>query len=113
MNEQLKVFIGGRIKTYRKAKGLTQAELGERIERSDEALSNLERGKSLPEISTLIAVAKELERPIQDFLPKKASYRSKSASRLSDEAELSALASSLSDRQLNIALEQLKALSNL
>jgi len=113
MDEQLKAYIGGRIKTYRKAKGLTQAELAAKIERSDEAISNLERGKSLPEVPTLVAVAKELERPVQDFLPSQSSYQNKSPSRLSNEAELSSLVSGMSDHQLGIAIEQLKALSNL
>jgi len=83
MDVQLKPYIGGRIKTYRKAKGLTQAELGAKIERADEAISNSEREKSLSEVSTLIAVAKELVRLIQNFLPPQTNYQKKSASRLS------------------------------
>lgn len=113
MDEKLKAFIGGRVKSYRKAKGITQAELGDRIERSDEAISNLERGKSLPEIQTLIALASELGKSVQDFLPDQGSIAGKSHVRLGKEAELSSLASNLSDQQLDIAIAQVTALSGL
>ena len=45
--------IGVRVRTLRKRRGLTQAELAGRIGRSVEALSVLERGRSTPTLPVL------------------------------------------------------------
>ena len=44
-------FIGKRIASARKAAGLTQAELSEKIEISEKYLSRIECGKQLPSIA--------------------------------------------------------------
>lgn len=64
MSKHLKTYIGGQVKTLRKQSGLTQADLGEQIGRTAEAISNVETGKSLPSLDTLIAVAEALGVPL-------------------------------------------------
>ena len=59
-NEELKARVGGSIARLRKARGLTQAELAERINYSDKAVSKWERAESLPDVLTLINLAEQL-----------------------------------------------------
>ena len=59
-NEELKTVVGGNLARLRKDRGLTQAELAERINYSDKAVSKWERGESLPDVLTLLSLAREL-----------------------------------------------------
>ena len=59
-NEELKSRVGANIARLRKARGLTQAELAERINYSDKAVSKWERAESLPDVLTLISLAEHL-----------------------------------------------------
>ncbi len=60
-NEQLKAQVGSNIAALRKARGMTQAELAERISYSDKAVSKWERAESLPDVLTLTAIAQVLD----------------------------------------------------
>ena len=53
--------VGEQIATLRKAKGITQNELGERIGVSFQAVSKWERGETLPDITLLPDLAKIFE----------------------------------------------------
>ena len=59
-NEELKISVGSGIARLRRERGLTQAELAERINYSDKAVSKWERGESLPDVLTLLNLAREL-----------------------------------------------------
>ena len=59
-NEELKSRVGANIARLRKERGLTQAELAERINYSDKAVSKWERAESLPDVLTLISLAEHL-----------------------------------------------------
>lgn len=56
-----------RIRTIRKRRGLTQEALAEKIDRTADAVSQLERGRSLPSFETLERLAFALDVPIRDF----------------------------------------------
>lgn len=56
MND-IKSIIAKNIADLRLAKGMTQLELAEQLHYSDKAVSKWERGESVPEISTLKAIA--------------------------------------------------------
>ena len=60
-NEELKNRVGANIARLRKSRGLTQAELAERINYSDKAVSKWERAESLPDVLTLINLAEQLD----------------------------------------------------
>ena len=60
-NEELKNRVGSGIARLRRERGLTQAELAERINYSDKAVSKWERGESLPDVLTLMNLAQILE----------------------------------------------------
>ena len=59
-NEELKSRVGASIARLRREKGMTQAELAERINYSDKAVSKWERSESLPDVLTLISLAEQL-----------------------------------------------------
>ena len=59
-NDELKSRVGANIARLRKDRGLTQAELAERINYSDKAVSKWERAESLPDVLTLISLAEQL-----------------------------------------------------
>lgn len=63
----IKNRVALRIKITRKNRQLSQAELAERIDRTADAVSQLERGVSLPSFETLERLAKALDVPIRDF----------------------------------------------
>ncbi len=59
--------VGEQIAVLRKAKALTQSELGERIGVSFQAVSKWERGETLPDVTLLPDLAKILETSV-DFI---------------------------------------------
>ena len=59
-NEDLKLRVGSNIARLRRERGLTQAELAERINYSDKAVSKWERAESLPDVLTLLNLAEQL-----------------------------------------------------
>ena len=61
-------MVGEQISALRKAKGLTQSELGERIGISFQAVSKWERGEALPDVTLLPDLAKILETTIDYIL---------------------------------------------
>lgn len=113
MSKTLKSYIGGQVKTLRKQTGLTQAELGERIGRTSEAISNVETGKSLPSLDTLIAIANAMGAPLVNFFPRGAIDDTVSQNRLNVEVEAMTVLRGLSDSQLAVAVAQIRALSEL
>ena len=59
-HEELKILVGANIARLRKERGMTQAELAQRISYSDKAVSKWERGESLPDVVTLLSLAQHL-----------------------------------------------------
>lgn len=101
-------IIGLKIRAIRKQRGLSQARLAELIDRSTEAISNLERGVSSPSVKTLINLSSQLDVPIGFFVEADASDDIVTR-RMEKLAELQSIAYSLSDRELDLAVNQIRA----
>lgn len=72
--------IGNQLQALRKAKGLTQSELGERLKISFQAVSKWERGEALPDTGILVDLANVLETSVDNILTggqKEINYRGK------------------------------------
>lgn len=91
---------------------MTQEELAARIERSVEAVSALERGKSNPPIETYARLADHLGVPISDLLDFDESDKAANPQRIGLLTMISEVARSLDDRDLEIAAAQITALAN-
>ncbi|MHB1313017.1 MAG: helix-turn-helix domain-containing protein [Gemmatimonadaceae bacterium] len=107
---KLKDRVAARIKALRRGRGLTQEDLAERIERTVDAVSNLERGVSLPSFDTLERLARALHAPVRDFFDDDGRGRV-SAKRAALTATLADYARSLPDADLELAVEQVKAIA--
>jgi len=106
----IKSDIGLKIRALRKQKNINQSALAEMIERSPEAVSNLERGVSLPSMETLIRLSQQLNTPLTYFFDNTlddggGSWRTELI------AELQTIAYSLSDQDLELAVDQMRALN--
>ena len=67
-SEKLKLQIGANIAAYRKRSGLTQAELAEKLNYSDKAVSKWERGESLPDVLTLMQLSEQFDINVETLL---------------------------------------------
>ena len=67
-DEKLKRQIGANIAAHRKNAGLTQAGLAEKLNYSDKAVSKWERGESVPDVLTLLALAEQFNITVNDLL---------------------------------------------
>ena len=67
-DEKLKKQIGANIAAHRKRAGLTQAGLAEKLNYSDKAVSKWERGESVPDVLTLMAIAQKLGVTVNDLI---------------------------------------------
>lgn len=98
--------FGKRLRMLRTGQRLSQQELADRAERSVEAISNLERGLSLPGFETLEKLSEALGIPIRDlFEPAgEAGSKEEALTQLLDAAR------GLTERDLHVALRQVEAL---
>ena len=67
-DDQLKTRIGLNIALQRKKAGLTQAGLAAKLNYSDKAVSKWERGESIPDVVTLVAMAEQFDITVNDLL---------------------------------------------
>ena len=67
-DEKLKHQIGANIAAHRKNAGMTQMGLAEKLNYSDKAVSKWERGESVPDVLTLMALAEQFGITVNDLL---------------------------------------------
>ena len=65
--EQIYIALGSNIQRLRKEVGMTQAQMAEKISRSEDAVSNIERGTSAPPPETALAISKTLGVKLSDL----------------------------------------------
>jgi transcriptional regulator with XRE-family HTH domain len=103
MQEQLKRNIGQRVKAARLQKGLTQAQLAEAIDKAFETISNIERGKTAPNFSTLADIADVLGLPMREFFDGEHAEISDARQHLL--MQVNTMISQMDDRQLWLLLK--------
>ena len=107
MVDELKRRLGLTVQAARRRVGLTQEALAALIERTPESVSNIERGRQLPTIETLVDLGRALKVPLSDFLDGLDGVGGGpglSRERVQQEARLREVARGLSDRDLGLAL---------
>ncbi len=108
MSKQLKQNIGLRVKAARTQKGLTQAQLAEAIDKAFETISNIERGKTAPNFSTLNDIANVLGLPMREFFELEDEDITDARQRLL--MQVNSMIAHMDDRQLNLLLKLGKVL---
>jgi len=108
MTDDLKRAIGRRVRTARREAGVTQEDLAARTDRSTEAVSNIERGVSLPTLDTLERLAEALGAPLSFFFD--VSDEAASPRRAEIEIRVRLLLRQLSDHDAEVALGLLQVL---
>lgn len=107
----IKNRIQARFYTIRKRKGLTQFQLAEILDRTEDAISAIERGVSLPSFDTLIRMCEKLEVDIVEFfLVEEADTDPKRAKLL---LKIMDTCKSLDNKKLAVASKQFEALAEL
>lgn len=105
----LKTRVGIRIRVLRKRRGFTQERLGEAIDRSADAVSQMERGIIHPSFDTLERLAATLDVTVADFFmfdePETPARRTSLTITLAD------LARKLSEDDLEAAIQILETLA--
>ena len=86
--ETLKRRLGEALRDARQQAGLTQAEVAELVETDPETISRFERGKALPSLVRLLALAEALKTPMGNLVGKASPSPSDEAASLLDELSL-------------------------
>ncbi len=108
--ENLKRLIGHRVKVGREGLGMTQEEFSERLERSVPALSNMERGVSLPPLDVLLKVTELTGQSLSDLVQ---TAGQEQTNPMSDrEIELMNLAAGMPQTDLEILVSLSRLLKN-
>ena len=92
-----------RRKAARTQQGLTQAQLAEAIDKAFETISNIERGKTAPNFSTLADIDNVLGLPMRDFFDVDDTALTDDRQRLL--MQMNTLVSQLDDRQLGLLVK--------
>jgi transcriptional regulator with XRE-family HTH domain len=105
----LKTRVAFRIKTFREHSGLTKEQLAKKAHRTDDPISNNQRADSHPRFETLERLAAALGVPVREFFDfgdaEEPPHRTQSL------AKLAAVARSLTDDDLEVAVRQIEALA--
>ena len=80
-NIEINQKIAKNLIRYRKAAGLTQAEVAEKIHYSDKSVSKWESGNGAPDVYTLVQLARLYNVSVNDFLEEEPIIRKKASSR--------------------------------
>ena len=109
MIDDIKQNIGAKVKLVRSDANLTQEQLAFDIEVSVETISNIERGKVIPSIDTLLKISQKLNFSISDFFAgldrKKLSNK-----RIESEARMLHNIKKLENKELDFAIKQVELL---
>ena len=104
---QLKVIFGRQLRDARRARGITQSALAERIDRSLEMVGRLERGEIAPSFETIERIVKELEVPPVFLFGGESGFRTDSSKILREAVDV---IYQLDERDLERAIRLLRAL---
>lgn len=106
---RLKALVGTNVKNARERLGLSQEALAEAANLSSyQSISNIERGKSLPPLNTLFAIAAAVGVPAPDLLSPDGLPDNGPRAALIAQAQT--MLADLDDRELETALKVVRAL---
>ena len=113
MEAEFKKALGRRLRAIRTERGMTQEDLGSKIDRTPEAISNLERGEVLPHLETLARISTALNVPLSELLIGIGVTLSDDANETEREKlnkDLLDIAKKMSDEDVRLSIYQMKSL---
>ena len=110
MKEDVKKFLGIKVRSMRENAGLTQEELAAICDVSWRTISNLERGLVVPDLLMVFKIAKRFQVSIDEMMGERLSVQ-KSIRRLEDENIIMEKIRNMDDRLLGYVSDQLDMLS--
>jgi transcriptional regulator with XRE-family HTH domain len=110
VTQDLKPIIAARLRAARKARQMSQAALAEAVSRTEEAISNIERGLALPRLDLLQKFSALLDVPLEEFV-RVPDGDGAVAERARLEMEVQAMVRTLPLQRLRIAVRQVEALA--
>ena len=104
----MKSRVALRIKTLRTLRGMSQEQLAIKLDRSVDAVSSIERGKSFPSYETLEKLSSSLEVPVKDFF--EFDEHEQSEERIKASTYIIDTIRKMDDQQLQITAETIEVL---
>ena len=109
MKEDVKKYLGLKVRAIREAVGMTQEELAATCDVSWRTISNLERGTVVPDLVMIYKISQEFNISIDEMLDNKIADN-KSLSRLEKENQIIEKIRKIDDNLLDYIDEQLRLL---
>ncbi len=106
MNKNMQKYLGLRVKTLREKAHLTQEELSVACDVSWRTISNLERGRVMPELALILKISAYFKIPLEDLLNVNIAEH-KSLFRIEKELIVIEKIKSVNDSTLNYISEQI------
>lgn len=106
----LKDRVASRIKVIRKLRSLTQEQLAQRVDRTVFAISQLERGRSLPSFETLERLSIALDVPVKEFFDDGSETEGVTAHRLGLTTTLADRVRKMADAEIEATLRMIEAM---
>ena len=110
MASDLKSVLGAKVRAARESAGLSQEQLAERINRTPETISNVERGKTMPAIETLQALCSALGLRLPELFTDEELGRD--VDRVAREQRLTLMLRALPESDLDVAEKTIQALAS-
>lgn len=109
-SSNIRLLLGQRIRSLRRLRGLTQAELADLTKKTARTISNLEGGRAGAPIETLQSIADKLNVELRDLFEGVTPRRRKNDDRVEAENRIIDFIRRLDDERLKIAAVQIEAL---
>jgi transcriptional regulator with XRE-family HTH domain len=109
MKENVRKYLGLKVRSLREAEGMTQEDLASVCDVSWRTISNLERGTVVPDLGMIFAISQKFNISLDELLNNKVS-NNKSTSRLEKENQIIEKIRKTDDNLLDYIDEQLKLL---
>lgn len=103
--------FGAALRALRKQRGLTHEQLAELLERSVDAVSRLERGKTAPSFDTLTRISVKLGVPLETLTEALDDDRFGDPRRIELEVALFDIVRTMPMADLELAVDQIKAIA--
>lgn len=101
------------LRRIRKSKGLSQEQLAEKIDRSPETISHLERGVNQPTLQTIISIREALKVPLDELFGISLDERVSDPKRALLLQKLNNVLNGMDNEKIRVLLDNAKALEKM